>query len=121
MIVGIGTDLVEIERVVKACQKESFLNKVFTLKEIELGKTNSQKYASNFAVKEAISKMFGTGFAGIRPIDIEVLRDEHGKPYVNLYGTALERSKMMGISNIFVSITNTKGYASAYVIGEKKA
>ncbi|MFU0826846.1 MAG: hypothetical protein ACFWTJ_04780 [Lachnoclostridium sp.] len=63
--------------------------------------------------------MFGTGFAGIRPIDIEILRDERGRPYVNLYGTALERSKVMEISNTFVSITNTKGYASAYVIGEK--
>jgi holo-[acyl-carrier protein] synthase len=120
MIIGIGTDLIEIERVVKACQKETFLKKYFTTKEIELGNSNKQKYAGNFAVKEAVSKMFGTGFRGIRPIDIEVLRDNYGKPYVNLYGTALELSRTLEISDIFVSITNTKDYASAYVIGEKQ-
>ncbi|WFR59824.1 holo-ACP synthase [Anaerocolumna sp. AGMB13025] len=121
MIVGIGTDLIEINRVVKACENETFLNKYFTAKEIELGATHKQKYADNFAVKEAVSKMFGTGFRGIRPIEIEVLRDPLGKPYVNLYGYALELSKSLEIANIFVSITNTKDYASAYVVGERSA
>ena len=119
MIVGIGTDLIEISRVVKACEKEAFLKKYFTAKEIELGAVHKQKSAGNFAVKEAVSKMFGTGFRGVRPIEIEVLRDPLGKPYVNLYGSALELSKSLDITKIFVSITNTKDYASAYVIGER--
>lgn len=118
MIIGIGTDLIEINRVVKACEKESFKKKYFTPNEIELGDTNKQKYADNFAVKEAVSKMFGTGFRDIKPIEIEVLRDPLGKPYVNLYGMALKLADSLAISKIFVSITNTKDYASVFVIGE---
>jgi len=118
MIVGIGTDLIEIERVVKACEKKSFCTKYYTEQELELATTNVQKLAGNFAVKEAISKMIGTGFRGISPIEIEVLRDTLGKPYVNLYGEALKTVKLLGITKIFVTISNTKKYASAFVVGE---
>jgi holo-[acyl-carrier protein] synthase len=121
MIIGIGTDLIEINRVVKACEKVAFQTKCFTTKELELAVMNKQKLADNFAVKEAVSKMFGTGFRSIKPIEIEVLRDSLGKPYVNLYGSALEISKSLAISKIFVTITNTKEYASAVVVGESNA
>jgi holo-[acyl-carrier protein] synthase len=118
MIIGIGTDLIEIDRVVKACEKESFRRKYFTKNEIELAVTDTHKYADNFAVKEAVSKMLGTGFRSISPIEIEVLRDPLGKPYVNLYGKALNLSNSLGIHNIFVTISNTKKYSSAFAIGE---
>lgn len=119
MIIGIGTDMIEIERVVKACQKEAFLLKYFTSKEIALISLDRKKAADNFAVKEAVSKMFGTGFREIKPIEIEVLRDELGKPYVNLYGNTLEFAKKRQVASIHVSISNTKKYASAFVVGEK--
>ncbi len=118
MIVGIGTDLIEINRIIKACEKEHFRIKYFTAKEIELGAVNKQKFADNFAVKEAVSKMLGTGFRNVKPIDIEVLRDPLGKPYVNLYGSALEISDSLAITKIFVSITNTKEFVSAFAVGE---
>lgn len=118
MIIGIGTDLIEIDRVVKACEKEIFRKKYFTKKEIELAVTGTHKYADNFAVKEAVSKMLGTGFRSISPIEIEVLRDSLGKPYVNLLGNALDLSNSLGIQKIFVTISNTKKYSSAFVIGE---
>ncbi len=119
MIVGIGNDLIEISRVTKACEKEIFSKKVFTEKEIELARNHEYIYADNFAVKEAVSKMFGTGFRGISPIDIEVLRDSLGKPYVNLYGNAKIFADSLGVNQIFVAITNTKKYACAFVVGEK--
>lgn len=118
MIAGIGTDMIEIERVVKACSKEAFLLKYFTAKEIALISLDRRKSADNFAVKEAVSKMFGTGFRTIKPIEIEVLRDDLGCPYVNLYGKTLELAKEKGIGKIHVSLTNTKVYTSAFVIGE---
>jgi holo-[acyl-carrier protein] synthase len=118
MIIGIGTDLIEIERVAKACEHNKFLLKYYTMQEIKLYGTSPVKLAGNFAVKEAVSKMLGTGFRNIKPIEIEVLRDTLGKPYVNLYGAASDLSKSIGIVNIFVSVTNTRIYASAYVIGE---
>ncbi len=120
MISGIGHDLIEISRVLKACEKEAFLRKSFTSAELALIEYDRVKAADNFAVKEAVAKMFGTGFQGIALIEIEVLRDEKGKPYVNLYGKALELAKAQGITAVHVSISNTKDYASAFVIGERE-
>nr|WP_330398515.1 holo-ACP synthase [Anaerocolumna aminovalerica] len=118
MIVGIGTDLIEIDRVVKVCEKEAFQIKYFTPQEISLCKTEPKKFADNFAVKEAVSKVFGTGFGKIAPIEIEVLRDPLGKPYVNLYGNAKEMACSMNMSRVWVSITNTNKYVSAFAVGE---
>lgn len=118
MIIGIGTDLIEIERVRKACGKEAFRRKVYTPKELELASRDTVKFAGNFAVKEAVTKMFGTGFYGIAPLDIEVLRDELGKPYVNLYNGARELADKLAVKRIHVTITNTREYASAFVVGE---
>jgi holo-[acyl-carrier protein] synthase len=119
MITGIGVDLIEIERVSRACRKAGFLKRYYTEEEIRLVGDDFIKAADNFAVKEAVSKMLGTGFRKFTPIDIEVLRDNQGKPYVNLFGTAEKIAKKQGVSVIHVSITNTKELASAYVIGEQ--
>ncbi len=119
MITGIGVDLIEVARVTKACQKESFLKRYFTDQEIELITRDIHKAADNFAVKEAVSKVLGTGFQSFFPIDIEVLRTLEGKPYVKLYGKAEELAKEQGITAIHVSISNTKEYANAFAIGEK--
>ncbi len=121
MIAGIGTDLVENKRLEKACLRDSFMKYCFTEKEQELIQSNVKKAAGNFAVKEAVSKAFGTGFRHIKVTDIEVLRDELGKPYVNLYGAALEKAKELKITTIHVSISNTSLYTVAYVIAEKES
>lgn len=118
MIIGIGIDLIEIERIKKACVKEAFLLRSFTLREREYINNRPEQAAGNFAVKEAVSKAMGTGFRGISLNEIEVLRDSLGKPYVNLYGRAAEKAEAMGIRRWHISITNTKTLASAYVIGE---
>ncbi|MDF2871947.1 MAG: holo-acyl-carrier-protein synthase [Anaerocolumna sp.] len=118
MIVGIGTDLIEIERVMKACEREHFCRRIFTPKELELAQTDRRKLAGNFAVKEAVVKMLGLGFRGIHPSDIEVLRDEYGKPYVNLFKGAKEAADRITCQRILVTITNTKEFASAFAVGE---
>jgi len=118
VITGIGVDLIEVNRVAEACKKESFLNRCFTGNEIELIKSDVRIAADNFAVKEAVAKMLGTGFVGFSPHDIEVLRDEKGKPYVNLFGKADEIAKKQGVNAIHVSISNTRDYANAFVVGE---
>lgn len=119
MIVGIGTDLIEIDRVIKACGRKGFIEKYFTKEEQKLFKNNLVRAADNFAVKEAVSKVFGTGFRTVKLIEIEVLRDSLGKPYIKLYGNALDLANQMGIGNWQVSISNTKELASAFVIGEQ--
>lgn len=119
MIIGIGTDLIEIERVVKACKKQAFLLRAFTSEERKIIEADVTKAAGNFAVKEAVAKMFGTGFRGIELNEVEVLRDSLGKPYVQLYGKAKYMAEEQQIDTIHVSITNTKEYASAFVVGER--
>lgn len=120
MIVGIGTDIIEIQRIKKACEKEAFFMRCFTENERILIGTNFTKAAGNFAVKEAVSKVFGTGIRGFELIDIEVLRDELGKPYVNLYNKAVKIAGEYNIEKIHISISNTKDYAIAYAVGESK-
>lgn len=118
MIYGIGTDLIEVARVKKAYEKESFRKKIYTEQEQALIADNAQRAAGNFAVKESVVKAFGTGFRTISAIDIEVLRDELGKPYVVLHGPAKEQAESSNILQIHVSISNTKAYAVGYVVME---
>lgn len=118
LIIGVGIDLIEVERISRACEKEGFLRRCFTEAEAKLIDGRWQRAAGNFAVKEAVVKMLGTGFRAISLTDIEVLRDALGKPYVKLYNKAAEQAKTCGITNIHVSITNTKEYANAFVVGE---
>lgn len=121
MIFGVGCDLCEISRIEKT--DERFLNRCFTEKERELFKKKhnaAQTIAANFAVKEAFSKAVGTGMREFFFNDIEVLRDELGKPYINLYGGAREKCEELKISAGFVSISHTKELAMAYVVLEKE-
>ncbi|MBR0086084.1 MAG: holo-ACP synthase [Lachnospiraceae bacterium] len=118
MIIGIGTDLIETTRIKKAIGSKAFLIRCFTLKEIELIKGRESSAAGCFAAKEAVAKVFGTGFSGFRPNEIEVLRDKAGKPYVNLYGDAAKIAASLGISRIHISITDTKNHAAAFAVGE---
>lgn len=118
MIIGIGNDLIAVDRVTKACEKEGFLTRTFTAKEIAAFKDKPQSLAGNFAVKEAVAKAFGTGFRGFELTDIEVLRDDRGKPYVNLFNGAKYMYDRFYGRKIFVSISNTEEFAMAMVVLE---
>ena len=74
--------------------------------------------AGDFACKEAVAKCFGTGFRGFRPIDVEVLRDELGKPYIVLHGGARTLFEELGGRSIQVSISDTKELVIALAILE---
>ncbi len=119
MIVGIGIDTIEISRVVHACEREHFAERIFTQEEREQWDTLKHRAASDFAGKEAVVKMFGTGFSGIDAGEIAILRKENGAPYVVLSGKAKEKQEELGIENIMITITNTKDLATAFAIGTK--
>lgn len=117
MIVGIGLDVVDIERIQQATQRRSsFPKRVLTEKEYhryqELsGNRQSEFLAGRFSAKEAFSKALGTGIGKVGFLDIEILSNEKGQPYV---------SKSPFDGNIFVSITHTDTVAAAQVILEKE-
>lgn len=121
MIIGVGTDSIEIKRVARAAARKGFLEKYFT--EIELSyfsrKGNqASTVAGNFAGKEAVAKALGTGFNGFMPGDVEILRDENGKPIVNLCGPAKELAERTCIRAVHVSITHNVEYATAFAVAE---
>ena len=118
MILGVGTDLVEIDRVRKACERDSFVVRTFTELERRQAGDKISRFAGSFAVKEAVAKALGTGFRAFMPIDIEVARDELGKPYVNLYRGAKALAHELGVERIEVSISNTAEHAMAFAVAE---
>ena len=118
---GVGCDLIEIERVKKACEKEAFFVRVYTENERRQADGRASVLAGTFAVKEAVAKVFGTGFREFMPKDIEVLRDELGKPYVVLHGNAKRVAEEKKIRKIEVSISNTAEHAMAFAVGEGDA
>ena len=119
MIVGVGVDTTEISRLKKACERESFRNRCFTEREREMARENPAFLAGNFAVKEAVAKALGCGFRGFWPGDIEVLRDEMGKPYVTLLKGAALTAGQLGIDRWFVSISDTGDLVTAMAVAEK--
>lgn len=118
MILGVGTDMIEIERIKKACEKEAFFVRTFTKNERSQARGNITRLAGDFAVKEAVAKVLGTGFRSFMPKDVEVLRDPLGKPYVCLYEGAKLRFEQLDMKRIEVSISNTKEYAFGFAVGE---
>ena len=118
MLTGVGCDLIEIERMKKACEKEAFLLRVYTEEERRQADGRISVLAGTFAVKEAVAKVLGTGFRTFMPKDVEVLRDELGKPYVVLYGNAEKIACEKQIKRIKVSISDTAQYAMAFAVGE---
>ena len=120
MIVGVGIDLLEIGRIERLAEREAFLNKVYTCEERERFRTFPAMLAGNFAVKEAVMKALGTGFRGMGAADIECLRDELGKPYVNLYGGAAKRAEELGVTDVHVSISDTDDLVTALAVAEKR-
>ncbi|MCK6440828.1 MAG: holo-ACP synthase [Planctomycetes bacterium] len=124
MIVGMGIDIVEVARVEALWREnpEAFTRRAFTDIEITYctGRERpAQHLAARFAVKEAALKALGTGWAqGLGLRDVEVLRDEAGKPSLRLLGAAKTRADALGVTATHVSLSHTEHYACATVILE---
>jgi holo-[acyl-carrier protein] synthase len=124
MILGTGLDIVEVARIADLAARhgERFLKRVYTPGELEycLGRAaRDQHLAGRFAVKEAVFKALGTGWAeGVNWRQIEVLPGPLGAPSVALLGAAAERLRSMGGRGIHVSITHVAGLAAASAVIE---
>ena len=124
MIVGLGLDLVEIERIEHAAERHEgrFVEKYFT--EAETGYAGSMRrpmehLAARFAAKEAAAKAFGTGFSeGVALHDIEIVVEDSGRPRLKLHGAVAELAKEMGVTRTHVSLTHTGTHAVAVVVLE---
>ena len=124
MIVGVGTDLIEIVRIETSIQRfgDQFLNRVFTPGEIAYctaRKTSAQSFAARFAAKEAGSKALGVGLSrGVHWREFEVRRLPGHRPELMLHGRAAEIGAALGIHRLSLSLTHTHELAFAFVVAE---
>ena len=122
-IYGIGTDIVNVNRIKKSLKNKSFIKRIFNQKEIlKCKKTNNSTncYAKRFAAKEAFSKALGTGISnGINFNEIVILNKKSGKPYISIIGQTkkiLNKKFKKKKSKILLSLSDEKKYAVAFVI-----
>ncbi|PPI88935.1 holo-ACP synthase [Candidatus Pantoea edessiphila] len=123
-ILGIGTDIVEIERVIRIINRfgNCLANRILTKFECHQYYSNKQParfLAKRLAVKEAASKALGTGIRGDLSFNqFEVLNDSLGKPKLIFSNNVFKLAKRLGVKNIHVSLTDERYYACAIVIIE---
>lgn len=124
MIVGLGLDIAEIDRMQAAIERhgQRFLDRLFTPAEIaycERHKNRFERYAGRFAVKEAAMKALGTGWRhGVRWLDFEITNQRGGKPLLSIGGVAGGFAEKLGVRRISLTITHSGNFALAQVIFE---
>lgn len=115
----VGVDIVEIDRVAQAVARhgERFFKRVYTEAEIALYRNRVSELAARFAGKEATMKALGTGAVGVAWREIEILPNRRGKPLVFLHGRAKTRAEALGITEMQISLSHSREYAVASVVG----
>ena len=127
MIVGIGTDIVELKRIARLVEKygDTFLRKILSADEIQscnLSENMIQRIGARFAAKEALGKAFGTGIFGeINFQNVQLATNEMGAPFFILHDEAAKIQKARKISHIHVSLSHTDSYAISFVVLESSA
>jgi len=124
MIVGIGSDIVSVQRIREAAERHGrrFLDRIFTADELAYGRGKAREFehlAARFAAKEALAKALGTGVSdGILLSDAEVRNNADGKPEMVLRGRACEAADALGVRRIHLSLSHADVYAVAFVVLE---
>lgn len=127
MIIGVGTDIVDVERIEKVYKKQGDTFAKRLLSDAELEEFKNQLYPERFlakrwALKEAVSKALGTGIAqGVRFKDMTVAHQESGQPFLLLAGSTLEKSNELGITHWAISISDEKHHTVAFVVAEARS
>jgi holo-[acyl-carrier protein] synthase len=122
MVIGIGTDIVQIDRIAKVLERQSdkFTQRILTpTEQQEFARLdNSVAYlAKRFAAKEAVAKALGTGIGhGVSFQDINVINDDKGAPAISLSGGAESVMRSRGASQVLLSLADEVHYAIAYAI-----
>ncbi len=121
-IFGIGTDIVNVDRIKNSLKNKNFINRIFSKKEIQKCKkiNNSNNcFAKRFAAKEAFSKAIGTGISkGINFNEIVILNKKTGRPYISIIGQTkqtLNKKFKRKKPKISLSLSDEKKYAVAFV------
>jgi holo-[acyl-carrier protein] synthase len=116
----VGVDIIEISRIRAVAERwgPRFLNRIFTPGELAYARGRPPQLAARFASKEAVMKLLGTGVRGVGWREVEVIRQRTGAPAVALHGRALRRAQGLGLGDVSLSISHSREYAVAFVVGE---
>jgi holo-[acyl-carrier protein] synthase len=121
MIVGVGIDVVPVERFAAALERTpAMATRLFTKDELVSRSgvpRTPESLAARYAAKEALAKALGAG-GGMHWTDAEVRTDDVGRPFLNVTGTVAERAESLGVTHWHVSLSHDGGIASATVIAE---
>ncbi len=121
-VLGVGIDFIEVERIVRALERqgERFRNRVFSAGELaycDSMKFPGPHFAARFAAKEAVSKAFGTGIGGeFGWKSAEVVKDDAGKPLIALDELGQSLLQRRQASNVLVSLAHTREHATAIAL-----
>ena len=119
-VVGIGTDLVDVDRFrTVLLRRPSVADRLFTAGErtyAQRAVDPAARLAARFAAKEAALKALGYGLGGMRMAEIEVIRDDDGRPEILLHGDARSRAATRGVGRWLVSLSHTDHLAQATVV-----
>jgi holo-[acyl-carrier protein] synthase len=118
----LGVDIIELDRIDAALRRwgEKFLARVYTPGERDFSRGRIPQLAGRFAAKEAVMKALGTGNRGVAWREIEVVRELGRAPQIHLHGRAVAVAKRQGIRTLVLSISHSRDYAVATVIGKAK-
>lgn len=126
MIVGIGTDIVEVSRIEKALSRhgERFIERIYSAREAAYCNAlvnRAERYATRFAAKEAARKAIGAAVpvTALDWHDVEIISSSEGAPQLEFYGRAAELIGRLGVTRAHVSLSHTATMAVAFVILER--
>ncbi len=120
MTKAIGVDIIETERVAQSIARfgDRFLKRVYTEQELTYCQGRVNSLAARWAAKEAVSKALGTGIGDVSWQEIEVVSEANRRPTLQLRGAAADLAARLGITEFAITLSHTKDYAVAFVIGE---
>ena len=118
----VGVDIVEIDRIASVYGRfgQRFIERVYTEEEASYCRGRAPQLAARFAAKEAVMKALGTGRHGIGWREVEVARARSGAPTIVLHGRAIDRADLLGISELQLSLSHSRAYAVASVVGRMR-
>lgn len=120
MIVGVGIDVVDVDRFIEATTRTpGMVTRLFVPAErvLDGAARRPESLAGRFAVKEALAKALGAP-GGLRWTDAEVVADDTGRPGLRISGTVAARARELGVAHLHVSIAHDAGIATAIVVAE---
>lgn len=117
---AIGVDMIETERVAQSVARfgDRFLKRVYTERELAYCRGQITSLAARWAAKEATAKALGTGIGEVSWCEIEVINQANQRPTIQLHGAAAALAEQLGLSSLAISLSHTKDYAIAFVVGE---